>query len=87
MPSGISSEVIDFIRTSVKEASGSDGWVELSCLASTLSRKRPSFDSKSYGYSKFKKPMVACQGFFLIDEKHEIIKKNKRKKFFCVKLK
>lgn len=86
LPLGISSEVITLIRDCVREASGSDGWVELSCLASTLSRKRPGFDSKSYGYSKFKKLIVACQGFFLIDEKHVLEKKSKKKKFFCVKL-
>lgn len=86
LPSGISSEVLTLIRDAVMEASGSDGWVELSCLASTLSRKRPGFDSKFYGYSKFKKLIVACQGFFLIDEKHVLEKKSKKKKFFCVKL-
>ena len=86
LPSGISSDVITLICDSVREASGSDGWVELSCLASTLSRKRPGFDSKSYGYSKFKKLIVACQGFFLIDEKHMLEKKSKKKNFFCVKL-
>lgn len=86
LSSGISSEVITLICDCVREASGSDGWVELSCLASTLSRKRPGFDSKSYGYSKFKKLIVACQGLFLIDEKHVLEKKSKKKKFFCVKL-
>ena len=59
LPSGISSEVITLICDCARESSGSDGWVELSCLASTLSRKRPGFDSKSYGYSKFKKLIVA----------------------------
>lgn len=87
LPPGITSEIITLIRDSVREASGSDGWVEIGCLGSTLKRKRPEFDSKSYGYGKFKKLIVACHGFFLIDEKHSLGKKGKKRKCFCVKLK
>lgn len=87
LPKGISSNLIALLQGCMREAAESDGWVELSSLGSILARKKPMFDSKSYGYSKFKDLMVACQGFFLIDEEHTLEKKGKKRKCFCVKLK
>lgn len=50
--SAASKELLKLLRKAVAAVSGEDGWASLSNLGSHISKIRPSFDSRNYGYSK-----------------------------------
>ena len=50
--SGVPEEIIDLIATTIDDVAGDDGWAYLGEVGSLLSKKRPDFDSRNYGYKK-----------------------------------
>lgn len=50
--SAANKELLKLLRKAVAAVSGEDGWASLSNLGSHISKIRPSFDSRNYGYSK-----------------------------------
>jgi uncharacterized LabA/DUF88 family protein len=44
--------LVNLLRNAVEAASDEDGWAPLSTVGSILTKQRPDFDSRSYGYAK-----------------------------------
>lgn len=58
----------NLISSSINDLADEDGWVFLGDLGNLLIKKRPSFDSRSYGFSKLL-PLIKSIGAFEIDER------------------
>jgi len=44
--------LVNLLRNAVEAASEDDGWARLSSVGEILTKQRPDFDSRSYGYAK-----------------------------------
>jgi uncharacterized LabA/DUF88 family protein len=44
--------LVNLLRNAVEAASEDDGWTRLSSIGAILTKQRPDFDSRSYGYAK-----------------------------------
>jgi len=44
--------LVNLLRNAVEAASEDDGWARLSSIGEILTKQRPDFDSRSYGYAK-----------------------------------
>src|SRR5215468_8139764 len=44
--------LVNLLRNAVEAASEDDGWARLSAIGEILTKQRPDFDSRSYGYAK-----------------------------------
>lgn len=59
----ISDKTVRFLAQCIFESSGESGQAPLSSLGSMISKKRPDFDSRNYGYSQLSKLLHAIQRF------------------------
>jgi hypothetical protein len=50
----MNTELVRLLRDSFDETTDDDGWAALSRLASAVSKRYPEFDTRTYGYAKFK---------------------------------
>lgn len=86
-PSGVNSELVALIKSCFTELDENEGWVDFSSLARELTKHKPGFSSKDYGYNKLRQLIKACDNFFVIDKNHTVIMKNKKSvKKVCVRI-
>ncbi|MGX7670401.1 OST-HTH/LOTUS domain-containing protein [Plantactinospora sp. DSM 117369] len=45
-------DLVTLLRDSVEAASGDDGWANLAAIGQYLTKRRPDFDSRTYGHAK-----------------------------------
>jgi uncharacterized LabA/DUF88 family protein len=60
-------DLVRLLRDSFDEAVDDDGWTSLGRLGQAISKRAPDFDSRSYGYSKFKSFLQAIELFEFVD--------------------
>lgn len=58
-------ELLDLVGGAVDDASDESGWAHLSAVGSNLTKKRPDFDSRIYGYAKLSDLLEALPRFEL----------------------
>ncbi len=59
------SGLINLIRNAIDAASDEDGWAELGNVGSIITKQRPNFDSRSWGYGKLSELIAAINLFQL----------------------
>ena len=59
----VSTKTVNFLAQCIMESSGEGGQSQLSTLGSMISKKRPDFDSRNYGYSQLSKMLRAIPRF------------------------
>ena len=59
----VSAKTVNFLAQCILESSGEGGQSLLSTLGSMISKKRPDFDSRNYGYSQLSKMLRAIPRF------------------------
>jgi uncharacterized LabA/DUF88 family protein len=57
--------LINLLRNAVEAASDDDGWASLGAVGNIITKQRPDFDSRTYGYSKLSDLMAATTLFEL----------------------
>ncbi|PZF83880.1 OST-HTH/LOTUS domain-containing protein, partial [Micromonospora endophytica] len=60
--------LMTLIRDAVNAASGDDGWAHLGAVGNILTKRRPDFDSRTYGYAKLT-DLVAATGLCDVDRR------------------
>jgi uncharacterized LabA/DUF88 family protein len=60
--------LVSLLRNTVEGASDDDGWATLAGIGTILTKQRPDFDSRSYGYAKLSDLMTAT-GLFDLDRR------------------
>ncbi|GHH27645.1 NYN domain-containing protein [Lentzea cavernae] len=55
--------LVNLLRNAVEAASDDDGWASLSAVGSIITKQRPEFDSRTYGYSKLSDLITATKLF------------------------
>lgn len=61
-------DVLELIVNSVNDVADDDGWAFLGDVGNLLLRKRPSFDSRNYGFTKLT-PLIQSTNLFDIDQR------------------
>ena len=59
----VSAKTVRFLAQCILESSGESGQSQLSALGSMISKKKPDFDSRNYGYSQLSKMLRAIPRF------------------------
>ena len=59
----MSVKTVNFLAQCIQESSGEGGQSQLSALGSMISKKRPDFDSRNYGYSQLSKMLRSIPRF------------------------
>jgi len=62
------SGLVNLLRNAVEAASDDDGWATLGAVGSIISKQRPDFDARSYGYGKLS-DLVAATTLFEIERR------------------
>src|SRR5487761_1423497 len=57
--------LVNLLRNAVEAASDDDGWASLGTIGNIITKQRPDFDSRTYGYSKLSDLMAATTLFEL----------------------
>lgn len=60
--------LINLLRNAVEAASDDDGWATLSQVGSIISKQRPDFDARSFGYGKLS-DLAAATGLFDVERR------------------
>ncbi len=60
--------LVNLLRNAVDAASDDDGWATLGAVGSIISKQRPDFDARSYGYGKLS-DLVAATTLFEIERR------------------
>lgn len=60
--------LVNMLRNAVEAASDDDGHAPLSAVGSILTKQRPDFDSRTYGYAKLS-DLMAATGLFTIERR------------------
>ena len=66
--SKVDAETIELIRESVNDLADDAGWTFLAHLGNFISKKKPDFDPRNYGFQKLL-PLIKDTGVFEIDER------------------
>ncbi len=77
----ITPKIIKLIKTSISDVSDDDGWAFLGDVGSLIQKKRPSFDSRNYGYEKLTL-LIKAIGVIEIEQRENA---NNRHKLIFVK--
>lgn len=77
----ITPKVIKLIKSSISDISDDDGWAFLGDVGGLIQKKRPSFDSRNYGFDKLT-PMIDAIGDIEIEQR---VNANNRHKLIYVK--
>ncbi|MEL7118804.1 MAG: NYN domain-containing protein [Bacteroidota bacterium] len=75
---------INFIASTIKDLSDDDGWAFLGDVGSLLQKKRPSFDSRNYGFEKLT-PLIKSIDRFEVEQRET--HNNSRYKLIYVRIK
>jgi uncharacterized LabA/DUF88 family protein len=62
------SSLMNLLRNAVEAASDEDGWAPLSAVGAILTKQRPDFDSRSYGYAKLS-DLIEASTLFEMDRR------------------
>jgi uncharacterized LabA/DUF88 family protein len=57
--------LVNLFRNAVEAASDDDGWAQLGAVGNIITKQRPDFDARSYGYTKLSDLMAATSLFEL----------------------
>ena len=79
----ITKKEINFIASTIRDVSDDDGWAFLGDVGSLLQKKRPSFDSRNYGFDKLT-PLIKSIDRFEIEQRENA---KRRSKLIFVKIK
>jgi uncharacterized LabA/DUF88 family protein len=60
--------LVNLLRNAVEAASDDDGWASLSAVGSIITKQRPEFDSRTYGYSKLS-DLITATTLFEVDRR------------------
>ena len=60
--------LVNLLRNAVEAASDEDGWAHLGAVGSIITKQRPDFDSRSYGYPKLSE-LTAATTLFELDRR------------------
>ena len=60
--------LVTLLRNAVEAASDDDGWATLSAVGSIITKQRPEFDSRTYGYSKLS-DLINATTLFEVDRR------------------
>lgn len=60
--------LVALLRDAVEAASGDDGWANLATVGHILTKRRPDFDSRTYGYAKLT-DLVTATALFEVDRR------------------
>jgi uncharacterized LabA/DUF88 family protein len=60
--------LVNLLRNAVEAASDEDGWAHLGAVGSIITKQRPDFDSRSYGYPKLSE-LAAATTLFELDRR------------------
>ncbi|GLY50676.1 NYN domain-containing protein [Lentzea sp. NBRC 102530] len=60
--------LVKLLRNAVEAASDDDGWASLSAVGSIITKQRPEFDSRTYGYSKLS-DLITATTLFEVDRR------------------
>ncbi|MGY6648151.1 NYN domain-containing protein [Wenyingzhuangia sp. IMCC45574] len=77
----ITPKIINLIKETISDVSDDDGWAFLGDVGSLLQKKRPSFDSRNYGFEKLT-PMIKSINQFELEQREN---PNRRHKLIFVK--
>ena len=62
------SSLVNLLRNAVEAASDDDGWATLSGVGSIITKQRPNFDARTYGYNKLSE-LITATTLFEIDRR------------------
>lgn len=62
------SGLVNLLRNAIDAASDEDGWAALGGVGSIITKQRPNFDSRSYGYAKLS-DLVTAIGLFEVERR------------------
>ena len=65
----VEARTIKLIADSIDDISDEDGWAFLGEVGSLISKKRPEFDPRNYGFQKLTPMLKALKNHFVIDER------------------
>ncbi len=77
----ITPKIVKLIKSSISDISDDDGWAFLGDVGSLIQKKRPSFDSRNFGFEKLT-PMIKAIGGIEIEQREN---PNSRYKLIYVK--
>ncbi|GGM75155.1 hypothetical protein GCM10011609_08840 [Lentzea pudingi] len=60
--------LVSLLRNAVEAASDDDGWATLAAVGSIITKQRPEFDSRTYGYSKLS-DLITATTLFEVDRR------------------
>jgi uncharacterized LabA/DUF88 family protein len=60
--------LVNLLRNAVEAASDEDGWAPLSAVGAILTKQRPDFDARSYGYAKLS-DLIEATTLFEVDRR------------------
>ncbi|MGW6441692.1 NYN domain-containing protein [Lentzea sp. NPDC055074] len=60
--------LVNLLRNAVEAASDDDGWATLAAVGSIITKQRPEFDSRTYGYSKLS-DLITATTLFEVDRR------------------
>jgi uncharacterized LabA/DUF88 family protein len=60
--------LVTLLRNAVEAASDDDGWAALSAVGSIITKQRPEFDSRTYGYAKLS-DLITATTLFEVDRR------------------
>jgi hypothetical protein len=60
--------LVNLLRNAVEAASDDDGWASLSAVGSIITKQRPEFDSRTYGFSKLS-DLITATTLFEVDRR------------------
>ncbi|GAA1406720.1 NYN domain-containing protein [Catellatospora coxensis] len=59
----------DQLRNAIEAASDDDGWADLASVGHIITKQRPDFDSRNYGYAKLS-ALMAATSLFEVERRH-----------------
>ena len=62
------SSLVNLLRNAVEAASDEDGWAPLASVGNIITKQRPEFDSRNYGYAKLNE-LIAATTLFVLDRR------------------
>jgi hypothetical protein len=60
--------LVTLLRDTVEAASGDDGWANLAAVGHYLTKRRPDFDSRTYGYARLT-DLITATTLFEVDRR------------------
>lgn len=62
-------EIIELLKETINDVADESGWAFLADVGNSINKKRPEFDSRSYGFEKLTPLIRSCSSSFEIDSR------------------